>query len=340
MHVRRFFESVYHDNDIRRQDRRRLSRDLVLYARNQVARGPDTILSGLLANHTLPILFIVGPPRSGTTLCFQLIARGLEVAYPTNASSRWFAAPVVGSLLCGPRPWLRDRKIPLRSFYGGTEGPDSPHEFGWFWHYHLPLGPTNDPEDHVLASANWTSIRSRLAAMAGLAGRPLVLKSLDWTVYNIEHFARQLPQARFLYVTRDPRFSVQSILRCRRERYGDEKVWWAIRPRDVEAWLDRDPIAQACHQVSDIRVAIEAALCDLPGHRYRTVKYEDLVEDPRGHLENWAAWLGTRASPDRELLDTKLTNANRPNEAPERITEITEQLRTSLEGALTWERDS
>lgn len=328
MRIVRFFTKVYEDNDLRQQNRRRLAKDVGLYARNQLAGPLDRLLTRLYRDPSQPLVFLVGAPRSGTTLTFQLMARGLEVTYPTNAVARWFSAPVAGAWLTAPRPWERPRDIPLRSQFGGTEGPESPHEFGWFWNYHAPFDDTDDKTEAELDAVKWRRVEESLAGLAGLASRPLVLKSLNWTVYNIARFARELPQARFLHVRREPRFVVRSILACRAARYGDERLWWTIRPRDVADWLNRDPIDQVVHQVTDIRRAIDADLAKLPADRWRVVDYEDLLDNPDRFLNDMSRWLNVRALPLAGPSAGELRHGNDAAADDPRLPLIDERLRT------------
>ena len=44
-----------------------------------------------------PIIFIMGPHRSGTTLLMQWLASLGIIAYPTNVLSRFYSAPVIGA---------------------------------------------------------------------------------------------------------------------------------------------------------------------------------------------------------------------------------------------------
>ena len=47
----------------------------------------------------LPVLLIVGNPRSGTTLLYQWLAATGLFAYPSNIMSRFYRAPYIGGLL-------------------------------------------------------------------------------------------------------------------------------------------------------------------------------------------------------------------------------------------------
>ena len=44
-----------------------------------------------------PMLFVMGPMRSGTTLFMQWLANTGLVAYPTNLLSRFYQAPIIGA---------------------------------------------------------------------------------------------------------------------------------------------------------------------------------------------------------------------------------------------------
>ena len=47
----------------------------------------------------LPLILVVGAPRSGTTLVTQWLAAMGGFAYPSNLLSRFFQAPYIGALL-------------------------------------------------------------------------------------------------------------------------------------------------------------------------------------------------------------------------------------------------
>ncbi|MBI5442360.1 MAG: sulfotransferase [Deltaproteobacteria bacterium] len=312
----RFFRSVYSDNEIRRQNRRPIARDLALYAGNLALLPVERILASIHRDDSQPIAFIVGTPRSGTTLLFQLIARYLEVGYPNNFVARHWIVPVVGTARYERRFRGTVPVIPLRSLFGGTEGAASPHEFSWFWQYRAEFGATDDLTDEELDRLPWNAIRRDLAALAGWHRRPYVFKSLNHVVYGIPRFAREIPQSRFIHIRRNPQSVLRSILACRKQRYGDPRIWWSIRPRDVDRWRDRSPEEQVEHQVSDICRAVEEGLRDVAEERTLVTSYEALVASPRQVLEQVAGLLGGVRLRDAGALDAlDLTSSNRPSEA-------------------------
>lgn len=62
--------------------------------------GPGKLIAekGLTAPD-LPTLFVIGAPRSGTTLSMQVLASCGAFAYPSNLLSRFYSAPYIGSLI-------------------------------------------------------------------------------------------------------------------------------------------------------------------------------------------------------------------------------------------------
>lgn len=322
MNIFRFFRSVYSDNRFRVDSRRRPLADVARYAVNRVLSTRERQLTARHRVPGAPILFIVGVPRSGTTLLYQLMAKHLDVVYVTNEVARYWLAPLWALRRNEP-----ETRIDFRSHLGRSEGSAAPHEFGWFWEYHAPLEGLHHRVGAELGVFDWDSIRAELEGIAGWSGRPLVLKSLVAVDYHISQFARELQGASFIRIERDPRFTAQSLLEARRNRYGDERVWWSIRPRDVDSWLDRDPVEQVAHQIADVSREIEAGLAALPAERRFSLSYENLVADPYKEIEKIArfARVPMRDAPD--VAQTKLRDANRLRVAPQKLALIEAALR-------------
>src|SRR6185295_3526902 len=78
-----------------------------------------------------PILFIVGPPRSGTTLAYQVLAHFLPVTYFNNLTDLFPRSPLSASLLFNR--WLRPNPDPFHSFYGNTAGLAEPNDAFHIW---------------------------------------------------------------------------------------------------------------------------------------------------------------------------------------------------------------
>jgi LPS sulfotransferase NodH len=300
MRALQFFRAVYWDNELRHGTiRRNLRGDLWLYLKNRALEPLDVLLRRRYARPDIPIVFIVGAPRSGTTVLYQLIADHLDVGFINNRMARYFAAPLVGAMLHGRTGGVHG--LPLSSDYGRTDGDSSPHEFSWFWQYHGDFRLHDDLTDDELAQINWRPVKQSLEGLAGYFGRPLVIKNLNSVVYQIEWLKNLLPSDRFIWIQREDRYTVQSILHARQEQCGDRDVWWSVRPRDAREWRDKPAVDQVVHQVSDVCGAISRAFERIPSRDTLKLDYEELMLNPCATLMEVAEFIGADVADETRL---------------------------------------
>jgi hypothetical protein len=297
-----FLRALGSDNRVRRERRRNLALDTGRYIGNRLLQPLDAVLARLYGSHDYPVLFIVGAPRSGTTLLYQLAVRHLRLAYVDNAAARFWMAPTVGLLHpFRPRAGAERSRVSLSSVLGSSEGPHGPHEFSYFWQHWMGFRPTDELSPDELSAVDWEGLDRKLAAVAGVFRAPLIVKSINFVDYHVSWLAARGPRYRFVWIERDPLFVVQSILESRRLRYGDESAWWSIRPADVDAWRGAAPIEQVCHQVSHVRTSLRRAFEALPMDRRLVLQYADLVADPGTALARVAELAGVEAPASGEI---------------------------------------
>lgn len=326
MKLVRFFRRVYGDNPRRRDRRRRLAPDLALWARNALLARRNERLVQRCYSERWPIVLVVGAPRSGTTLLSQLMARHLELAWVDQSMARYWSAPVEGLRRALARGSLDPAQVSLRSWLGSGEGSASPHEFGWFWQWFGEFPDADELDPEQIARVRWDALRRQLYGMSGLAGRPLLLKSITYVDYQIGALARALPNLRFVHVRREPRFAVRSILAARRARYSSESCWWSLRPRAWRDWLEADPVAQVCRQVTHATRAIDAALTGPARGLGLELDYERLVAEPAAALRAVAEHVSAAVRDAPGLAALRLESGNRADPEPERLEQIAREL--------------
>jgi len=301
----RFLRHVYRDDHLRaRSEQRRIGKDLLHYARNRSLLPLERMLRHRYRGARYPVVFIVGVPRSGTTLLYQLIARFLRVGYITNRMARYWMTPIAGAMLSGR---IDRSQIELESSYGAGTTDMSPHEFSWFWQFYGYMHDHDDLDDRTLSEMDWRAITASLSGLAEYSQAPLVLKSLNYVNYHIRWLQRQMPQAKFLWIDRNDVATARSILSVREGRYGDSSIWWSVRPRDFREWAERPPEEQVAHQVSDIRSSIQDAFSSRDTSAAFRTSYESLVSSPARVVSEVAEFLGVniidRGSLERLQLD-------------------------------------
>lgn len=248
----------------------------------------------------LPVLAVVGCPRSGTTLMTQVLARSPQLFYPSNVLSRFAYAPHLGclvqQLLFDPAFDLHGEFAALRtttefaSHIGKTAGALGVSEFFHFWRRFFPNHDPGHLTADDLQRVDVAGLRRELAAIEAVSGRPFMSKAM-MVQYNIAHFAAAMPELFFVHIRRDPVYVMQSIAQSRRRYYRDEHIWWSVKPREFDWLKDLPPAAQTAGQVYYSDQAMATQLAAVDPARQLAVAYEDLCADPNAVLRALGAKL-------------------------------------------------
>ena len=228
-----------------------------------------------------PIVFIVGPPRSGTTLLSQVLVAGTNIGYIDNLSARFWDAPATGFALS--QEVLGDaRQTLFQSTFGRTDMPSDPHEFGRFWREHLGYEDMRQrPPEHE-RTIDWASLRRTLRRLLTRADRPFMFK-LMLGIWHLEAIAREVPEAIFVRVQRDSLDVAASLLKMRKRRHGSIVHWTSLVPMGAERI--EHPFDQVAFQVRAIERTIAHGLQNITPNRIVPVDYVDLCQDPDGALD-------------------------------------------------------
>ncbi|PJA74770.1 sulfotransferase family protein [bacterium CG_4_9_14_3_um_filter_65_15] len=241
----------------------------------------------------LPQVFVVGCPRSGTTLVYQWLAATGLFTYPTNFVARFPAAPWVGErilLLLSDPAYDFNRELTdhlpatppsFTSRLGKTRGLTAPHEFWYWWRRFLPERETHALSPGDLAGLDGPTMLRELAAWEAVRNQPLTMKGLilNW---NLPWLAEMLPDAIFIHIRRDPYLTMQSLLDARRDFFRDMREWYSFRPPQYPDLKDLDPAMQVAGQVWHTDQAVAAGLAQLPNRRKIEVDYEEFCRRPGG----------------------------------------------------------
>ena len=194
-----------------------------------------------------PIYFVIGAPRSGTTLLTQLLAYCFDFGYITNLAARFWLNPVIGIRLS--REILGDTEPSFKSHYANTSHAGDIHEFGQFWMSHLGLSSAQDV-DWMVPDEECASLTLRaLRAIQSQFRVPIVMKGI-YPAYAYEwmndHF-----DIRWISIWRDPLDACLSILESRRKKKKSSNDWfgWHIPKSDRWGMDLGSPYTQIVHQV-------------------------------------------------------------------------------------------
>ena len=236
-----------------------------------------------------PPLFLVGCARSGSTLFMQWLAASQEFAYPSNLTSRLYRCPKMGALLhrafidLDAREEITSadqRTVNYESLLGKTRGAAQPNEFWYLWRRFFRFGDIQQLSDKQLEQVDTARFVHELAEFESVFDKPIALKALivNW---NLDFLHAVFPTALFAFVHRNAARNALSLLKARKEFFGDESVWYSFKPPEYEWLADLNPVEQVAGQVLATESAIRQGLKKIPQSNVLEIAYEDFCHDPK-----------------------------------------------------------
>ncbi|MCO5090660.1 sulfotransferase [Bosea sp. (in: a-proteobacteria)] len=250
---------------------------------NAIVAPVQAALEADCAEPRIPPVFILGPPRSGTTVVSQLLASTGRFGMATNFVARFWQAPALGLMIQDALGLAKDGvESSLSSKRGVTKGWTEPSEFGYFWSRWFDLGqPTHALGEAERRRFDAVGLRRSLAAMEQVAGLPLAMKNNSWFTLNADLLAEAFPGCVLVVCEREPFFVAQSIWLQRLDLFGDASRWWSVRPADHDEIVKLPPLAQVAAQAVSIATGMAASLARAGTARIIRVPYDALARSPR-----------------------------------------------------------
>lgn len=260
---------------------------------DEVNRDLTIIEKKLLKEQSLnyPVVFVMGPLRSGSTLMTQWLANTGIFSYPTNLLSRFYQAPIMGAKLqllladehFNYRDELKDfsAEIDFKSDNGKTKGALAPNEFWYFWRRFLPFGELDYlPTEELLAQSDVATMKAEFAGMMNIFEKPMALKAMILN-YNIDFLDQLFEHAIFIHCKRDPLTNIESALKARERQLGSIDKWYSFKIPEYYDLIKLNPYEQVAGQISHINQAVKSGLENVADHKKMTVQYEVFCANPK-----------------------------------------------------------
>lgn len=217
-----------------------------------------------------PLFFIVSPPRSGSTVIYQVLVRCIECIFFSN----WhFLFPKSASKLFSNQ---LNRSLPFvfRNYYGYTPHMNDVNE-------------GNEVFDKLFSGDDASEIRSRfkkfLSSFAIEAETPVIFKNVR-NYENIALIAKAIPEMNFLCIKRDLNQNIQSELKGYRELGNFHPI-----PKHLaEINYNLAPVQFATKQIFSISKEIDLQLLEVAPERKFIIQYETFCKDPQSVLSKLA----------------------------------------------------
>ncbi len=247
------------------------------------------------AELTHPVLLIVGPPRGGTTMLYQLLADSLDATWFPNVSEIFPRAPITATRMFARR---RKRKTRLKSLYGQTGGLSAPNDGFHIWNRWLGT----DRYEPFVKSNKHDEMQHFLAVWTSTFNRPLVNKNNRNTLC-VGPLADIIPTAHIVALRRDPSDIARSLIRAREFVQGTRDAPWGLASRSTETEDSLGYVTDVCDQINHIYERLGGQLAGIDESRVTETSYEALCADPQIVIEK----IGSRSGIElREQLPASL----------------------------------
>jgi len=241
--------------------------DLVLapYEKRQLTKGQS--------KRNYPLILIVGPPRGGTTLIYQVLSKKLDVTFPNNLCSLFPRSTTIANT------WISKYSSSYSSYYGQTARMSGVNDGFHIWNRWLG-------EDRYSATADLDTeaaaeMREFFDSWTAIHQKPFLNKN-NRNTDDVSLLAQHLPNAYFVFVSRDPTAIARSLIRARQTVQGDKKIGWGLQSQEVHA--NDGPfgyVRDVCEQVKCIQQKMNDEVAKIDPNRLIETSYEEFCQSPQ-----------------------------------------------------------
>jgi len=224
-----------------------------------------------------PPIFIVGSPRSGSTLLYQVLTRRFQLCYFSNLMMKFPKSAASIAFLVKPFGGC-DSPAQYESQYGETVGWRSPSQGREFWDTWLKPYPHSILVDDV-SQKNRRRIVNTILAIQRAYSMPFINK---WprNSLRMDLLAALFPRVFFVHMTRNRDAMISSICRARAAICQEGSGWFSVKPDGYQEILELEELTQVRWQIDTIGEKIADSSSRIDKARITRVTYEDLVACP------------------------------------------------------------
>ena len=227
------------------------------------------------APFTHPPIFIIGAPRSGSTLLYQVMLNYFDFGYLSNLHCLFHGAvPLVERLV---HIGCRSIVAGYQSQHGFVQGRFAPSECGDFWYLFFRRHPQYVSMEET-DPRSMKRLRKTLRAIIHTMNKPILFKNMPCAL-RLQPLFKALPEALFIYIKRDLLKNSHSLLKVRKQLHGDYETWWSMEPPDIDHLRTLPVHQQVVEQVRSIQNLIERDSTVVGKDRFFEIRYEDLCND-------------------------------------------------------------
>jgi len=229
-------------------------------------------------------VFIVGAPRSGTTILYDLMACHKDLASFSPADLREILSEEFLQF-----EYLRRRLFEIRGWQFSRDGFEvrfttsfeTPHEAGLFWNRWIKKSWAKAKDVTI---SEYEGLRNTIENLLIRKAKKRFLSKSPAHSIKIEYLNEVFPGAIFVNIIRDGRPVVCSMSRS--GRLFNNTDWYFGLPLKKNNQMDFDLFERHARQWMEVNEEIQRAKNNLNNDQYYELKYEDLMSHPKKTIDN------------------------------------------------------
>lgn len=251
-------------------------------------------------------IFIIGAPRTGSTILYQTLTNQLDVLYVDNLVCRFDKNFFFGFWLCN-KLFKQKAHNCFKSNHGDTSkcGFHAPSECGSFWYRWLPMDrhfiDYDDITDDMVKE-----IREEITAITNYFDKPLVFKNLN-AGQRLRLLKKCFPEAKFIFIKREPIFTAQSILKAKRKVNIADNEFWSVMPKNYKQLERLNSYEQIIKQIYYIEKQILDDSALFAKDNFLNIDYRDLGNEFETTLQTCRVFINSTTKNNFEKAKVKLT---------------------------------
>ena len=228
-------------------------------------------------------IFIIGAPRTGSTILYQLITNTFDVLYIDNLVCKWRRNFFYGFKKSQAKFGNRPHDI-YKSVHGATTkyGEHAPSECGGFWYRWFPTD-RHFLDFNEIPVSDLEEIRKNITAVTNYHGKPIVFKNLN-AGQRLRVLSKIFPQSKFIWIKRDPLETALSIIKVKRKLNIELNRFWSIMPYNVKDLKKMGGYEQVVKQIYHLEKQIFLDKELLPQENMLILTYDQLVSNTQKEL--------------------------------------------------------
>lgn len=238
-------------------------------------------------NMTHAPTFIIGPPRSGTTLLGQVISHSFDVSYIPNLAIRFRYTynnrpPIVtATRIAKLLGYTNNTHEKFQSYYGSSTLLGGSSDSDFIWRNIIPMGYL---EKGDLTANQQRYIHRITAGIENIFNKPFIDKCVGHSL-RIPALLEIFPNALFIRCRRNPLAVAQSVYFGRTRDESTRNTWLTPHATGYEELFKKDLIEQCAGQQYLFEQDIDRGLKGLDGNRLIDVDYDDICTQPKNEMD-------------------------------------------------------